>query len=258
MVNRSLTVAALWTVVLGAGALAGCREQTSDEPPILLERNMYDSESYKAQGSNEFFADHRNMRQPPAGSLAREYYDDNHLVDVDDATRTASFSGYATGLAADGTSYVMTVPDEALRQAAKLVGESDDCLAMKGTDAARNECALIHRGQQRYGIYCVPCHSKVGDGMGTVVRRTNGRVTDPNNPNSPPVTPGPMSGIPDFTLTRIRQMPDGQVFNTITHGLSRMPAYGAQIPVEDRWAIVSYLRALQLSQMAMRHPEDKK
>jgi mono/diheme cytochrome c family protein len=256
--NRSLTLAALLLGALGVAGLAGCREQSSDEPPVQLERNMYDSESYKAQGSNELFSDHRNMRQPPTGTMAREYYDDNHLVDVDDATRTPAFTAFATGLAADGASYVMTVPDDALRQASRLVGEADECLALKGTEAARNECALVHRGQQRFNIYCTPCHSKVGDGMGTVVRRTNGRLTDPKNPNSPPVTPGPLSGIPDFTIARIRQMPDGQVFNTITHGLSRMPAYAAQIPIEDRWAIVSYLRALQLSQMAMRHPEDKK
>jgi mono/diheme cytochrome c family protein len=251
--NRSLTLAAVCGAALVVGA---CRGQASDEPPIALERNMYDSESYKPQGKNEFFDDHRNMRQPPEGTMGRDYFDDSHLVDVDDATRTASFSAFATGLTADGAGYVMTVPDEAVREAAQRLGESDECLNMKAADTQKNECALVHRGQQRYNIYCAPCHSKVGDGLGTVVVRTNGRL-DPVTKQ--PVVPGPLSGIPDFTLTRIRQMPDGQVFNTITHGLSRMPAYGAQIPIEDRWAIVSYLRALQLSQMAMRHPaEDKK
>lgn len=240
----------LCIAAIGLGALGACREQTSDEPPVLLERNMYDSERYNPQGANDFFADHRNMRQPPAGTMAREYYDDNHLDDEE----------FSTGLTG-GTAYVMTVPPEALREAAQHIGESDECLALAkraappATDGEKNECALIHRGQQRYNIYCVPCHSKVGDGLGAVVLRTNGRL-DPVTHQ--PVTPGPFSGMPDFTLTRVRQMPDGQVFNTITHGLSRMPAYAAQIPIEDRWAIVSYLRALQLSQMAMRHPEEKK
>lgn len=91
--------------------------------------------------------------------------------------------------------------------------------------------AMLERGQGRYDIYCRPCHDGTGAGRGTVVTRSGWQP--------PP---------PSFHQDRIRQMPDGQLFATITHGVRTMPSYGAYIPVSDRWAIVSYVRALQLSQ----------
>jgi mono/diheme cytochrome c family protein len=91
--------------------------------------------------------------------------------------------------------------------------------------------ATIDRGQERYNIYCRPCHDGTGNGQGTVITRSGWQP--------PP---------PSFHQDRIRQMPDGQLFATITHGARIMPSYGARIPIADRWAIVSYVRALQLSQ----------
>jgi cytochrome c5 len=90
--------------------------------------------------------------------------------------------------------------------------------------------AMLERGLDRYDIYCRPCHDGTGAGRGTVVTRAGWQP--------PP---------PTFHQDRIRQMPDGQLFATITHGVRTMPSYGATIPVNDRWAIVSYVRALQLS-----------
>jgi cytochrome c5 len=90
--------------------------------------------------------------------------------------------------------------------------------------------AMLERGSDRYDIYCRPCHDGTGAGRGTVVTRAGWQP--------PP---------PTFHQDRIRQMPDGQLFATITHGIRTMPSYGATIPVNDRWAIVSYVRALQLS-----------
>jgi mono/diheme cytochrome c family protein len=90
---------------------------------------------------------------------------------------------------------------------------------------------LLERGRERYDIYCSPCHSRIGDGKGIMVNR--GYV--------PP---------PSFHTDRIRGLPDGEVFEVITHGVRNMPAYAHQIPVEDRWAIVAYMRALQRSQNA--------
>lgn len=89
--------------------------------------------------------------------------------------------------------------------------------------------AMVDRGQARYDIYCRPCHDGTGSGQGTVVKR--GMVTPPS-----------------FHEDRIKHMPDGQLFATISNGVRNMPAYRAQIPNEDRWAIVSYVRALELSQ----------
>lgn len=90
---------------------------------------------------------------------------------------------------------------------------------------------LLLRGQERFDIFCSPCHGRLGDGLGLVVRR--GLV-------------GPAS----FHIDRLRSAPPGYFFEVITQGYRRMQDYAAQIPVGDRWAIVAYVRALQLSENA--------
>lgn len=90
---------------------------------------------------------------------------------------------------------------------------------------------LLMRGYERFNIYCSPCHGRIGDGKGIVVAR--GMV--------PP---------PSFHTDSIRAFPDGRLFDVITNGVRNMPAYRFQVPVEDRWAIISYLRVLQRSQNA--------
>ena len=88
---------------------------------------------------------------------------------------------------------------------------------------------VLARGQQRYNIYCTPCHGYTGHGDGIVVQRGF----------SPP---------PSFHQDRLRAAPVGHIFGVITNGLGVMYSYGERIPPEDRWAIVAYVRALQLSQ----------
>ena len=90
---------------------------------------------------------------------------------------------------------------------------------------------LLDRGQQRYGIYCTPCHDKVGTGNGMVVQRG---LTRP----------------PSFHDLTLRNKPAGYYFEVISKGFGRMQDYAAQIHPDDRWAIVAYIRALQLSQGA--------
>jgi hypothetical protein len=90
---------------------------------------------------------------------------------------------------------------------------------------------ILQRGQERYDIYCTPCHDRVGTGDGVVVRRGFRR------PSS-------------YHIDRLRQAPPGYFFDVITNGFGAMLDYSAQIPVRDRWAIVAYIRALQLSQNA--------
>ncbi|HLY17116.1 MAG TPA: cytochrome c [Bryobacteraceae bacterium] len=92
---------------------------------------------------------------------------------------------------------------------------------------------VLDRGQERFNIYCSPCHDRMGTGRGMIVRRG---FTHP-----PP---------PSYHIDRLRQAPDGYIFDVITNGLGAMPDYAAQIPPADRWAIVAYVRALQLSQHA--------
>jgi len=96
--------------------------------------------------------------------------------------------------------------------------------------------ALLARGRERFGIYCAPCHGLSGYGDGTVARRAE-RLAEG--------TWVPPSSLHD---AGVRGRPVGHVFNTITNGIRTMPSYAAQIPVEDRWAIVAYVRALQRSQ----------
>jgi mono/diheme cytochrome c family protein len=100
---------------------------------------------------------------------------------------------------------------------------------------------LLKRGEQRYRIYCSPCHGQVGRGDGMVVRRGY----------RPP---------PSFHLDRLRAQPAGYFFDVITAGFGAMPDYAAQVSVPDRWAIVAYVRALQLSENARLEdvPDDRR
>ena len=90
---------------------------------------------------------------------------------------------------------------------------------------------LLHRGRQRFDIYCAPCHGRAGEGNGMVVRRGY------RAPSS-------------LHVDRLRGQADGYFFDVITNGFGAMPDYSAQVDVADRWAIVAYIRALQLSQHA--------
>ncbi len=91
---------------------------------------------------------------------------------------------------------------------------------------------VLARGQQRYNIYCAPCHSRVGDGNGVIAWR--------GFPRKPP----------SFHSDRLRKVPLGYLFDVITSGFGSMSDYASQIQPRDRWAIVAYIRALQLSQGA--------
>jgi len=89
----------------------------------------------------------------------------------------------------------------------------------------------LRRGRERYDIFCSPCHDRMGSGRGMIVQRGY----------RPP---------PSFHLDRLRQAPPGYLFDVVTRGLGAMPGYSEQIPAADRWAIIAYLRALQLSHQA--------
>lgn len=92
--------------------------------------------------------------------------------------------------------------------------------------------ADLSRGRQRFNIYCTPCHGRLGDGNGMVVQRGLRQAAS-------------------FHQDRLRQEKAGYFFDVITNGFGAMPDHAAQIPVRDRWLIVAYVRALQLSQHAL-------
>jgi mono/diheme cytochrome c family protein len=91
--------------------------------------------------------------------------------------------------------------------------------------------AVLERGQERFNVYCTPCHSRVGNGKGMIVQRGYYPATS-------------------FHSYRLRSAPLGHFFSVITNGYGAMPDYASQITPQDRWAIVAYIRALQLSQNA--------
>ena len=205
--------------LLAAVLLAGCQGQSSEDPPVLLERNMYDQERYNPESYSQFFTDHRTMRAPVEGTVARDRYEDDPEI--------------ATGLLPDKSGYVMTIPQTYIQRSGGME-------------------KILARGQERFNIYCAPCHSRTGDGKGMVVCKRD-KASDPCQSRG-------FAPLPSYEDPRLRAIPDGQLFATISHGVRTMPAYGPQVPIPDRWAIVAYVRALQMSQMsqATPQPEPKK
>ena len=90
---------------------------------------------------------------------------------------------------------------------------------------------VMARGQERFNIYCSPCHGRTGQGDGMIVRRGYRKP-------------------PTYHQDRLREAPVGHFFDVITNGFGAMPDYAAQVAVRDRWAIAAYIRALQLSEHA--------
>lgn len=91
--------------------------------------------------------------------------------------------------------------------------------------------ALLRRGQERFNVFCSPCHDRAGSGKGMIVRRGYKQPTSFHDP-------------------RLRSAPPDYFVQVITEGFGVMPSYAPQVPVEDRWAIAAYIRALQYSQNA--------
>jgi len=115
----------------------------------------------------------------------------------------------------------------------------DDVGFFTGKDGAKEVDALpfpltaqvLDRGEQRFNIYCSPCHDNLGTGQGMIVRRGYRQP-------------------PTFHIDRLRQAPLGHFVDVMTNGFGAMPDYRAQVAPRDRWAIAAYIRALQLSQHA--------
>jgi len=181
-----------FALLLATGAF-GCRGDISAEPPIHMPPwdDMYTQKKFHPQGESALFDDKRAMRPTVDGTVAS-----GHLRE-DDA--------FYRGKNADGT-FLAKAP-------------------MKVTEKT------LARGQERFNIYCAPCHDRSGGGRGLVVQRGFHL---------------PVNLASDHT----RSVGDGELFEYITKGIRNMPAYGQQIPEEDRWAIVTWVRVIQHSQYA--------
>ncbi len=135
---------------------------------------------------------------------------------------------------ANGSSAQTLVPDTVARGQLQ-----DDTLLFTGKVNGQDSTVfpypvtreMVQRGQQRFNVYCAPCHAETGQGNGMIVQRGY----------SPP---------PSFHQDRLRCAPVGHFFDVITNGFGAMPSYAPQVPAVDRWAIIAYIRALQLSQNA--------
>ncbi|MEM7050639.1 MAG: cytochrome c [Acidobacteriota bacterium] len=152
-------------------------------------QGMFDQAKYEPLEKSDFFDDGASARPLPANTIARGFLRDDRA--------------FWFGVDADGQA-VDRIP--------------------RPVDAA-----MLKRGQQRYAVFCSPCHGMTGEGNGVIVQRGY---------------PVPSS----FHEQRLRDMPDGYFFSVISEGFGRMPSYRSQITAEDRWAITAFLRVLQQSQ----------
>lgn len=180
--------------------IARAREVTTTKPRVhIIPDDMDQQYKFKAQTAYSFFADGRASRVPPEGTVAVE--------DLEPGTP------FQTGK--QGETFLAQLPPEVVM--------SD---------------ALMARGQERYDVYCAPCHGLSGYGDGLVAKRADrlreGTWVPPSSLHS----------------DNVRAQAIGQLFNSISFGVRNMPAYGPLIPEQDRWAIVTYVKALQLSQYA--------
>lgn len=160
---------------------------------IIPNRHMRDQAKFEPLEASTLFDNGRASQEPPANTVPRgEWYE----IRSDEALYTGSVDGQL----------VDTIPISVDRD-------------------------VLLRGQERYNIYCSPCHGQVGDGQGMIVQRGM------KQPNS-------------FHSEQVRSQPDGYYYNAITNGFGVMYSYASRVPPQDRWAIVAYIRALQFSQNA--------
>jgi len=184
-------------------------------------QQMAEQPVYKPYRPSVFFKDGQSARPLVAGTVAR-----GHLQEP-----APFFTGMKPGVRAQQGPL-----------APEAEGASSPVLARLGPSLDRRDDyvsafpvklteAVLRRGQERFGIYCAVCHDAAGTGFGKIVERG---FTRP----------------PSFHEDRLREAPVGYFFDVITNGYGSMPPYAVQVPPADRWAIVAYVRALQLSRHA--------
>jgi mono/diheme cytochrome c family protein len=158
-----------------------------------------------------------------AGGCHRDMYDQPRLEPLEPSTFFDD--GQASRPLVEGVvTFGAPRVDEAL-QTGKANGELIDELPLP------LDAALLTRGQQRYNIFCANCHGRTGAGDGMIVQRGFRRP-------------------PTYHSERMRGVPIGHFFDVMTNGFGAMPSYASQVPMQDRWAIAAYIRALQWSQHA--------
>ena len=176
--------------------------------------DMYDQPRYKPLGASDFFSDGLSARQPVEGTIPRGGLRDDEPF----------FTGKEAG------KLVSQIPEAAFRATHDRDPRQFD-QPFDETSQIDLRRALLERGQERFNIYCSVCHGQLGDGDGMIVRRGFRKP-------------------PSYHIDRLREAPAGHFYDVMTNGFGAMASYASRIEVADRWAIVAYIRALQLSQNA--------
>lgn len=177
-----------------------------------IRADMQDQPRYKAYKKSEFFSDHRSSRDRVEGTIPRGQLHDNkafYAGKLDNPPAAAAPAATATD--STGNTVVTSFPDAIDEFPIPVTKE------------------LVDRGQERYNIYCIVCHGPVGNGDGMIVRRG-------------------FSKPPTYNDDRLRNAPVGHFYDVITNGWGKMNSYAYVVQPADRWAIVAYIRALQVSQ----------
>ena len=214
MIRGFLLVSLLFTIALVA--IFGFRGQKSSGSPLEVFPDMVRQMKVRAQAPLGFFADGRGPRLPVAGTVPIGYEMPKPQTVGTAAAAGAIPEEHSRIAFSVGTDYYDT---------GKMGGQWGTGLPIKVTPE------LMERGRQRFNITCAMCHGPTAAGNG--ITKQYGLAT-----------------VVSLQDDRIRKMADGEIFNTITNGKNTMMAYGPNLTVADRWAIIAYLRALQRSQGA--------
>ena len=196
-------------------AVFGFRGQISTQPPLEVFPDMVRQMKVRAQAPLDFFADGRGPRLPVAGTVPIGYEMPKPETPETQAAAVGPWSHPHASFSV-GTDYYNT---------GKMGDHWGTGIPLEVTRE------LMERGQQRFNITCVMCHGAAAAGNG--ITKQYGLAT-----------------VVSLQDERLRKMSDGEIFNTITNGKNTMMAYGPNIIVPDRWAIIAYLRALQRCQNA--------
>ncbi len=214
MLRGFLVIFLLCTIAILA--VFGFRGQTSTGPPLELFPDMVRQMKVRAQAPLNFFADGRGPRLPVAGTVPIGYEMPTKSETLNTSAAAIGSHSHPHASFSAGTDYYNT---------GKMGDHWGTGIPLEATRD------LMERGQQRFNITCAMCHGAAAAGNG--ITKQYGLAT-----------------VVSLQDDRIRKMSDGEIFNTITNGKNTMMAYGPNIIVPDRWAIIAYLRALQRSQHA--------
>ena len=214
MLRGFLLISLLFTIALVA--ILGFRGEKSTGSPIEVFPDMVRQMKVRAQAPSGFFADGRGPRLPIAGTVPIGYDMPKPETIATPAAAAAAPPTRAHVAFSAGTDYYDT---------GKMADHWGTGIPVEVTPQ------LMQRGRERFNITCAMCHGATAAGNG--VTKQYGLAT-----------------VVTLQDDRIRKMADGEIFNTITNGKNTMMAYGPNVTVADRWAIIAYLRALERSQNA--------